>query len=246
MLKDYEDAQQKTVSTFSEIEHLQAMPSTVEIKYMKKQTATKTEAPEKQTSSQLIATLTVQPEYRSVSILRRFDDNETVDLVDFTVAVKELSSAIRANDMKRAEEMLAAQAVTLDGLFTHMAVRAGSTMEKGYGEAAERYMKLALRAQAQCTKAILAIGELRNPRQISFVQQANIAHNQQVNNGQTSRTQNSEIQPNKLIDGESYDVQMDGRTTQTAGRADQKMEAVGAINGACDARGQGKGIKKRL
>lgn len=192
--------------------------------------------PAQPTRSQMVAKLSLQPAYRSASVISKFDANESVDFWDLARAVKEQSAAIQANNMEGAEEMMTSQALALDVLFANLARRAASNMEEGYGEAAERYMKLALRAQAQCAKTIQIMGELKNPRHIAFVQQANIAHNQQVNNGQSSRAENFEIQPNKLIDGDASDLQMDIRTTSAAGGADQAVEAVGAINRADNSR----------
>jgi hypothetical protein len=199
------------------------------IRRPKKPLVAKSEPPIKPTRSQLIAKVSLQPAYRSASVIAKFDGDEDVDFFDLSQAVKEQSAAIQAGNMENAEAMLATQAITLDSLFANLARRAGSNMEAGHGEAAERYMKLALRAQAQCAKTIQTMGELNNPRQIAFVKQANIAHNQQVNNGKASRAENFEIQQNKLIDGATDDLPMDARTAQTAGGSDQKLEAVGKI-----------------
>lgn len=201
-----------------------------------KPTRVKAETPEKQTRSQMLATLALHPAARSASILGKIDSNSTIDFFDLTREVRKRAEEIRTEDMNAASEMLAAQSIALDGLFANLARRAGCNMEEGYGEAAERYMKLALRAQAQCAKTIQIMSELKNPRHIAFVQQANIAHNQLVNNGQSLRAENFEIQPNKLIDGDADDLQMDIRTTPTTGGADPAVEAVGTINRADNSR----------
>ena len=52
-----------------------------------------------------------------------------------------------------------------------------------YLEAADKYMKLALKAQSQCRTTVEAIGELKNPQPFSFVQRTNIGNAVQVNNG---------------------------------------------------------------
>jgi hypothetical protein len=44
-------------------------------------------------------------------------------------------------------------------------------------------MRLALKAQSNCRSTIEALGELKHPKAVAFVKQANIAHTQQVNNG---------------------------------------------------------------
>ncbi len=185
--------------------------------------------PAKPTRSQMLATVSLQPAYRSASVISKIDGDESIDFWDLTRAVKEQSAAIHTGNMKGAEEMLASHALALDSLFANLARRAGSNMEAGYGEAAERYMKLALRAQAQCAKTIQTMGELKNPRHIAFVQQANIANNQQVNNGEAPRAVNNEFQQSKLIDGDTHGLRMDARTTSAAGGADKTMETVGEV-----------------
>ena len=52
-----------------------------------------------------------------------------------------------------------------------------------YLPAAETYLRLALKAQAQCRATVEALAEIKNPRPVAFVKQANIAQGpQQVNN----------------------------------------------------------------
>jgi len=51
--------------------------------------------------------------------------------------------------------------------------------------AAESYMRLALRAQNQCQATLRTLGEIKSPKNVAFVKQANIAKNQQVNNNAT-------------------------------------------------------------
>lgn len=193
------------------------------------ETTTEAETPDKMTASQVSAFLHTQPEYRSASIIEKFDSDEGVDFADQVSAVAKQAREIRSGDLKAAERVLAAQAIALDGLFANLARRAGSNMEEGYGEAAERYMKLALRAQAQCAKTIQTMGELKNPRHIAFVRQANIAQNQQVNNGESPRAINDEFQQSKLIDGDTHGLRMDARAAQTSGGTDHEMEAVGEV-----------------
>ena len=106
--------------------------------------------------------------------------------VRLDLLVKELaaqSKAARSGDMEEMESMLAVQAQTLDTLFNHLTRRALQNMGQ-YTMAAEMYFKLAMRAQSQARSTALALFELKHPRAVSFVQQANFAHGpQQVNNG---------------------------------------------------------------
>jgi hypothetical protein len=71
-----------------------------------------------------------------------------------------------------------------------------------YVNAAETYMRLALKAQSQCRTTLETLAGIKNPASVTFVRQANVAHGpQQVNNEsfETStrgraRAGNSEIQ----------------------------------------------------
>jgi hypothetical protein len=148
--------------------------------------------------------------------------------------------AVSAGRLDRPETMLLAQAQTLDGLF-HALVR------KAIGEdrllQCEAHMRLAMKAQSQCRTTLEALAEIKNPRSVAFVKQANIAAgNQQVNNGDNvtvragARTQENEIPPNKLLTETSYETLDAGRTLTTSG-VNSPMEAVGAINGAADEAG---------
>ena len=55
-----------------------------------------------------------------------------------------------------------------------------------YPQTVERYMRLALKAQAQSRATAETLHEMKYPKPVAFVQQANIANGpQQVNIGQT-------------------------------------------------------------
>jgi hypothetical protein len=124
----------------------------------------------------------------------------------------------------------------LDLLFNQLTRRAMDNVGH-YPETVDRYMKLAFRAQAQCRATSETLHEMKYPKPVAFVQQANIANGpQQVNNGQpqASRTGESENAPNKpleMTDGKRLDF----GAASPASRADSELEAVGAIDGTKDA-----------
>jgi hypothetical protein len=102
-------------------------------------------------------------------------------------------------------------------------------------------LTLALKAQAQCRSTLEALAEIKNPRPISFVKQANIAQgHQQVNNtyasasahsGIASGAENFQSAPNKLLEvdhGQRLDIGAQG----AAGRTDPHLETVGAVHRA--------------
>lgn len=156
--------------------------------------------------------------------------------LDLTALSDELMaqiSAVTKGDLQRAEAMLIAQAHTLEALFCELTRRAGLNMGE-YLQAAETYMRLALKAQSQCRATLETLATMKNPP-VAFVRQANIAHGpQQVNNapaGDAPRARESEIEPNELLevtDGNRLDA---GATTTAIG-ADSDVEAVGTIDRA--------------
>jgi len=88
---------------------------------------------------------------------------------------------IQAGDMGSVEAMLYGQAMTLQTMFTNLARRA---VTQEYLKQYQTYTMLAFKAQAQCRATLEALAEIKNPRPVSFVKQANISNGpQQVNNG---------------------------------------------------------------
>lgn len=98
------------------------------------------------------------------------------------------SQRVVDGDMSGPEAMLVSQAHALDIMFTSMAQRAAVCIGAGHLHATESYMRLALKAQSQCRTTIEALAELKQPRTATFIKQANIAGQQQVNNGANTET----------------------------------------------------------
>ena len=97
------------------------------------------------------------------------------------------------------------------------------------------YMRLSLKAQSQSRTTCEALSEIKNPRQVAFVKQANIATNQQVNNGISmtdTRAREKTIDPeqSKVLEHQ-HGERLDIRAPSTAGRAHTRLAAVGKING---------------
>jgi hypothetical protein len=170
----------------------------------------------------------------------------TKQLIDIDAPITELteelarqSELVSAGNLQRCEAMLISQAQTLDTIFNSLAVRSGRNMNE-YSHTADLYMRLALKAQSQCRSTIEAIAEMKNPKPIAFVKQANIAAgNQQVNNGDNRTVRagacarENEIQPNKLLTDIKHEALDIGSTRATSG-TNPAMEAVEAIDRAAD------------
>lgn len=103
------------------------------------------------------------------------------DLGDLTGSIVNRVRQVWDGDLQNAEAMLYGQAVTLQTIFTALARRAAKADQIPQFNAS---MSMALKAQAQCRATIEALAEIKNPRHVAFVKQANIANGpQQVNNG---------------------------------------------------------------
>lgn len=85
-------------------------------------------------------------------------------LDDYGRAIKAKADLARKGDMGMASEVLTAQALSLDALFTELTRRA--TMNFGdYPLAAERYARLAFKAQANCRASLEALAKFHQPRE---------------------------------------------------------------------------------
>ncbi|MEG8040613.1 hypothetical protein QP166_15155 [Sphingomonas sp. LR60] len=70
----------------------------------------------------------------------------------------------RDGDLGAASNMLTAQALTLDAVFTEMLSRATKNVGR-YPDAMDRYMRLALKAQAQSRATLEALAKIHQPRE---------------------------------------------------------------------------------
>jgi hypothetical protein len=162
------------------------------------------------------------------------------DKLDLNALVKELraqSAAASRGDLSRAEAMLVTQAHTLDMVFTDLALRSKQNMGQ-HLDAADRFMRLALKAQSQCRATLETLANVKNPP-VVYARQANIAHgHQQVNNGMLNdaRTPENGTKPSKLLEQERGE-RLDGGTAGETVGSDPAMAAVGAVHRPEDGRG---------
>lgn len=177
-----------------------------------------------------------------VTTFSRWELSE-LSLTDMVASLKESGTAVNNGDLKGAEQMLNAQAVSLNSIFAELARR--SAMNVGeHMDAMERYMRLALKAQGQCRATLETLAAIKNPP-VVFARQANISNGpQQVNNGVLSDSRSStcahapaqacgeiENQQTKLLEGMQHGgTALDAGTAGAAARGHREMETVGAIH----------------
>lgn len=103
------------------------------------------------------------------------------DLSDLSQGLLKRMDAVTDGDLTGVERMLYGQAMTLQTIFTALSRRAANAEQLPQFQSA---MSMAFKAQAQCRTTLEALAEIKNPRAVAFVRQANIANGpQQVNNG---------------------------------------------------------------
>lgn len=178
-----------------------------------------------------LARCALLPSVRAAITARTFAKSvagDSIELRAMVAALSDQTAAVRGGDLARVEDMLTAHAHTLDAIFNELAQRA---IAQEYMQNLDTFMRLALKAQSQCRATLEALAEIKNPRPVAFVHQANIAQGpQQVNNGQASRAEKTPTAPNGLL--ETPHERMDVRPQIEPGRADPALEAVGAVNRA--------------
>ena len=152
--------------------------------------------------------------------------------VDMFALIEDLHTkvaTVQDGSMKPLESMLYSQAIALQTIFTNLSRR--SAINAGeYINASETYMKLALKAQAQCRATLETLAEIKNP--MPYIKQANIANGpQQVNNGpQTAQTGSgagdSQTLQNKLLERQHGDT-LEFGAQGAAGGTNPHMATVG-------------------
>ena len=91
-------------------------------------------------------------------------EDQQPGMIDYAADLQDRGRAAAGGDLKLASHILASQAVTLDAIFTEMARRSGLNMGE-YLDASERYMRLALKAQANSRATLEALAKLHQPRE---------------------------------------------------------------------------------
>ena len=187
----------------------------------------------KKSREKTLAELAISPAVNAASTVVLFGKGTMgkLEITETLEAISENAAKVSKGDMTGPEQMLVTQATALNSIFTELARRSGLNMGE-YIEASERYMRLALKAQAQCRATIETLAAMKNPP-VVFARQANISNGpQQVNNGgATSRAENSDIRPNELLE-HRVEQWLDFGTAGTPGGSNPALVAVEASHRA--------------
>jgi hypothetical protein len=174
----------------------------------------------------------LHPKVQAAVTLKAYDKSYD-DLPGLVDALTEQTQAAVDGDMTRSEEMLVAQAHTLDALFNHLARRALSVE---YMDHLDSYLKMALRAQSQCRATWETLSVIKNPPMVGYIRQANIAggHQQVINGpGESSRARENQTSKTQLLE-KINGQRLDPRAQGTGSNANPQLAPVGKIDGTED------------
>lgn len=179
-----------------------------------------------------LAELYLLPNLYAARLVLAYNPKSSLDLVGVAAKMREHSQEVNGGDLSQAEAMLINQAQALQAIFTNFAERAQN--QTGVVQI-QTMLGLALKAQSQCRATLQTLVDVKYPRQATFIKQANIANQQQVNNGTPPAVEPSReekpIQSNELLEAQ-HGKRMDTGKTGAASGADPQLETVGAIHRA--------------
>jgi|NGEPerStandDraft_6_1074524.scaffolds.fasta_scaffold31451_2 hypothetical protein len=178
-----------------------------------------------------VAQAVLRPSVQGAATISRWKPvSGDVDIGKLMMQLQEQARLANSGNLARSEAMLIIQAHTLDAIFNNLARRASAAE---YLPQFEAYLRLGLKAQSQCRATLETLSEMKNPKPIAFVQQANIANGpQQVNNAANevpSRAEKAENLQNKLLE-QSGGKRLDSVTPGGTVSSDPTLATVGTID----------------
>ncbi len=197
--------------------------------------------------AKLRAEVALRPSVQAAATVAKHD--QTVGGLSLEALCIELDrqvASIHNGDLKQAESILMTQALTLNTLFNNLAQKA--LLAPGL-DAQEKLLRLALKAQTQSRATLESLAGIKNPQPVAFIRQANVAHNQQINNVPAPGTdqphaEKSKKRRNKLLERQ-HAKRLDSGTTSASSGTDSAMAPLGEVYRAQVAGGKGKGVEKR-
>jgi len=157
---------------------------------------------------------------RQISQDRGF--GEYVDYPTLTKSITDMAKQVHNGDLRQMETMLVASAKCLEIMSHSMMGRAFRFDMLCHTEA---FLKLGLKAQNQMRHTIETLGKLKNPP-VVIAKQANLATNQQVNNG----TRDEKIISRNELLGVKHELCKNQRASSEASRDDSSVEAVAKVH----------------
>lgn len=156
----------------------------------------------------------------SSAFLRYFKMPDGVDPFEHIASLKDQMDRIDSGDLSHLQDMLFGQAKTLATIFNSFGALSGALIGEGRSDRAIAYLQLALKAQEQSRRTILALAELKNPHKTTFIKN-------QLNQVAIAHQPTSQEKPISTLEA-STSAQMDSRITREATADDQELATLEA------------------
>jgi hypothetical protein len=193
------------------------------------------EAKPGETRSRLLAEAILAAPFSNAAIAQESAEwmAEGMSLQDAIGVLSKMAGRVKTGDLTDADVMLSGQAAALNQIFAECAHRARNNMGH-FPETAERYMRLALKAQSQCRTTWETLALMKNPTPTVYTRQANFAGQQQVNNAAPApRAGENGNAPNRLLEASDGERLEPGKAG-AAGATHPELEPVGALDRAAN------------
>lgn len=185
----------------------------------------------------LASEVCLAPEYVAAATVMAYTPGIPLEIADTAAVLRGHCNALSEQNMRHSEDMLMSQAHALQAMFYDLARSAKK--QSGLTQI-QTLTVLALKAQSQCRATLQTLSDVKYPKQATFIKQANIAGQQQVNNGtqpnEAPRSREEKpVQSNELLKDTRNDseiIGMDTGTARTPSKTNPQMETVGTLNGA--------------
>ena len=177
-----------------------------------------------ETDEQALARTVLSPALQSAGTIQQYSNSPiNLDLAALIECLDGQVDQLKVGNLNRIEQMLLAQAHTLDAIANNLFRRAKA---QEYLRQFESSMKLGLRAQSQCRSTLEALVSMRKPTHLN---QTNIGYNQQVNN-----VAEKSDSPNELVEENPCEKRLDEAAPTEAVPIDvgvnSHLETVGTRN----------------
>jgi hypothetical protein len=189
-----------------------------------------------------LARLSLEPNIKGAVTVQQYSRAYgELDLTGLSDELVRQAQALGDGDLTRAEGMLMIHAQSLDAICNNLAEWA---INAKHLDKLDRYLRLAVKAHAQCRTTMQTLVKVKYLKQATFIRQANIAGQQQVNNATNPEAEPRarEISPNKtneLLEDQSYEpqgIRMDSRAPITTGCNDSELAPMGDLDWAANRR----------
>jgi hypothetical protein len=182
---------------------------------------------------QIAEMLVANPEFQAATAIRDrwaigSEHKDRLVTAEFEKQLHTVAADIVAGSDAHLQRMLIAQLETLNSLFYKMIGRVNAAE---YVDSLEIYADMALQIQNQARRTVATLVDIQRPKRTTFVKQANIAENQQINLYLPDVSENFPEYENQVSELPNVTA-LDDRAKEEAIGKNSTLEALGEIYGS--------------